>query len=588
MSSLETSTIQLTKSRTQDLRALFLHWAVPLTVGAAWMLLIWSVHRASPRTLVSFHGLLHAAIVEQLSADGLSFPPENPFFAGHPVAYYWFFHLLAAQLVSLFGLNVFYALEALILFATGTLVVAGVALGRKLYGSTLAGVLIGYLVMAGANPLGVFFALYKVARNGLHILDDDPNYLWGVVHPVYSLIRYNDFGGLYGPLLNFFLNMTSRPAALAGLLSTTLCLYWAWRSKHVKSWLSLGIACALTTAISPIIGISAGGALIAGMIGARLLDRWSATAEKTTINSMTLLYASLSIVAGILAASPTYYHLIFGPSASRVQFWLFSAAGLRQLLTVMLSILPLLAIALWGMLRAPQDRRAFLVVLVLAALVLLGMNVGFSLPAGNESNLFHAAVVLLAVPAAGAALRNRSASGSYAISPRRAALIGVIFLPTLLTLLTAYMYRSPVPVSFDQRYVARNTQDSDLALLYQWARSETDPRSVFIIDPRDRVAICGNTAEFPAMTGRVIFTEHFRHYIVEPYPDHRMRFEMAVRLSSGDTPSPSDRAYLSLLKRPVYLVRSGSESVPLIDPVPPVYGPLVFNKGNVAVFKLED
>ena len=98
----------------------------------------------------------------------------------------------------------FYALEALILFATGTLVIVGVALGRKLYGSTLAGVLIGYLVMAGTNPLGVVFALYKVARNGLHLLNDDPDHLWGVVHPVYSLIRYNDFGGLYGPLLNFF------------------------------------------------------------------------------------------------------------------------------------------------------------------------------------------------------------------------------------------------------------------------------------------------------------------------------------------------------------------------------------------------
>lgn len=588
MSSLETSTIQLTKSRTKDPRALFLIWAVPLTVAAAWMLLVWSVHRGSPRTLVSFHGLLHAAIVEQLSVDGAPVPPENPFYAGHPVAYYWFFHWLAAQLVRLFGFNVFYAMEALILFGTGTLAIAGVALGRKLYGSTLAGVLIGYLIMAGTNPLGVVFALYKVARNGLHLLNDDPNHLWGVVHPVYSVIRYNDFGGLYGPLLNFFLNMTSRPAALGGLLFTILCFYWAWRSEQVKSWVLLGIAVALTTAFSPIIGITAGGALVAGMLGTRLLDRWSASAETLPIKPITILSASLALVAGILAALPVYYHLVFGPSASQVQFLLFSADGIRQLLTVMLSVLPLLAIALWGLFRAPQDRRAFLVVLVLSGLVLLGMSVSLSLQAGNQSNMFHAAVVLLAVPAAGAALRNRTASGSDATSPRRAALMGVIFLPTLLTLLTAYVFRSPVPVSFEKSYLQRNAQDSELALLYQWARAETDPRSVFIIDPRDRVAVCGNTVEFPAMTGRAIFTEHFRHYIVEPYPDHRMRFDMAVRLISGDTPSPTDRAYIAELSRPVYLVSHHSEEAEQMDRVPSVYGQPVFSEGDFAVFKLHD
>lgn len=588
MSTLEASTIQLTKSRTRDLSAVLLRWAVPLGVAAALMLLVWSVHRASPRTLVSFHGLLHAAIVEQLSADGASLPPENPFFAGHPVAYYWFFHLLAAQLVRLFGLNVFYALETLILLGAGTLVIAGVVLGRKLYGSTLAGVLIGYLIIAGTNPLGVFFALYKVARNGLRVLNDDPNYLWGVVHPVYSVIRYNDFGGIYGPLLNFFLNMTSRPAALGGLLLTILCLYWVLRSEQVKSWISLGLAFGLTTAFSPIIGITAGGALMAGMIAARLLNRLLTSKETPPIKPMTIVSASLAIVAGILAASPTYYHLLFGPRAGQAQFSLFSAGGLRQLLTVMLSILPLLAMALWGMLRAPQDQRAFLVVLVLSALPLLGMSVGFSLPAGNESNMFHAAVVLLAVPGAGAILRRRSASDAYACCPRRAALIGLIFLPTVLTLLACYMYRSPVPVSFDKSYLQRNPQESDLARLYQWTRTETHPRSVFIIDPRDRVAICGNTAEFPAMTGRPIFTEHFRHYIAEQYADSRMRFDMAVRLTSGDAPSPSDRAYLSQLSRPVYLVSHDSESAGLMDRVSSVYGPPVFNEGNVAVFKLQE
>jgi hypothetical protein len=573
--------------QTDSLAAVLRAWAVPIGVAALWMLLIWSVHRESPRTLVSFHGLLHAAIVEELAGPGkMTLPPENPFFAGQPVAYYWFFHLLAAQLVSLFSLNLFHAMETVILFAAGILMIVAVSLGRKLYKSTMAGVLMGYLIMAGTNPLGIFFAIADVARNGMQALDDDPDYLWGVVHPLYSMIRYNDFGGLYGPLFNFFLNITSRPAALASLLLTALCLYLALSRKRPAHFIFFGLAFALTTALSPIIGLTTGAALGAGLVVTWLWEGRFSKRSEPLITPATIIWAGLAMVLGILLAAPTYYHLISGPSSSSAQLSLFSVRGLRHALSVTLSILPLAAIAVIGLVKAPRDRRPFLVVLFLSALALLALNVAITLPAGNQSNMFHAAAVLLAVPAAGAVLRRNTPQDTTARCSGRAALvIALIFLPTLLALLAAYVDRPPVPASFESVHIERLPRDSDLALFYEWARNETGRDAVFIVDPRERVALCGNTLELPAMTGRSILTEHSRHYLAEPYPESGARVDMATRLVSGEEPRASDVAYLSSFNRPVFIISYSSEDSLLINQMKSHYGPPVFQQGDVSVYK---
>jgi hypothetical protein len=587
MSTLQSYADTLPEGRTRSYGALLYAWFVPVGVAALWVLLIWSIHRESPRTLISFHGLLHAAIVEELASPGrTSIPPENPFYAGQPVAYYWFFHLLAAQVVRLFSMNVFHAMEALILLATATLMVAAVALGRRIFNSTLAGVLMGYLIMAGANPLGALFALYTIARNGVHVLDDNPNYLWGVVHPLYSLIRYNDFGGLYGPLLNFYLNITSRPVALSALLVAALCFYWVLHSRRPASFISLGLAFALTTALSPIVGVTAGGALGAAMVGVWLKYRGVSSDRTARIKGTTVVASCLAIVAGIVIASPTYYHLILGPSSDQPRFALLSASGLKHVLTATMSILPLAVMALLGLRRAPKDGRQFLVMIFLAALALLALDVGVSLPLDNNSNMFHAAAVLLVIPAAGVILRRKPGQGDYEHSTRRTAVIALFFLPTTLALVAAYIDRPPLPVSFESVSPKRLPGDSDLALLYDWARNDTDPRAVFVIDPRHRVALCGNTAEFPAMTGRAIFTEHHKHYLSEPYPDSKLRFDLAVRLVMGEEPDANDRAYLQSLNRPIFIVDYAQEEGSFAYRMKDLYGSPAFQHGSVSVYRI--
>src|SRR5690554_1671565 len=51
---------------------------------------------SNARTLVSWHGFLHTAIANRF--PGSFGTPDNPFFAGEPLPYYWFYHYVAAGL----------------------------------------------------------------------------------------------------------------------------------------------------------------------------------------------------------------------------------------------------------------------------------------------------------------------------------------------------------------------------------------------------------------------------------------------------------------------------------------------------------
>jgi hypothetical protein len=549
------------------------------------MLVVLIIHRNSPRTLLSFHGLLHAAIAGKFLTPGSGFSlPENPLFAGEPVAYYWFFHYLAAQITKTFGLNIFHSFELLVVLATGVLMVIAVRFGARLSDSKISGVLIGYLIMAGTNPLGWLFAVRDLIRNGRSVLQDNPDHLWGVVHPIYSLIRYNDFGGLYGPLVNFFLNITSRPLALAALLGLVYFLFLLLKQRRGSFIIGLVAASAATTAFSPVIGITAGGALAVALLTVYWKNR-DERFDGRIASARCAIYAGLSISLGIVIALPTYYHLLLNSGGGNAKFILFSGAGVRQSLSIGMSVAVLLGLAVLGLYRTRNENRQFLTVMVLAALLLLVVNAAFLLMAGNQSNLFHAAVVLLAVPASASVIRQNGLTLKPKVDRRLLVATVAIFLPTTLLLLSSYINRPSLPISFESTEIRRTPEDSDLGRLYTWARNETDPNAIFIIDPQHRVAPCGNTAEFPALSGRTMFTEDSDHYLTKPYGDAGRRIDIALRLTSGAEPTESDESYLKKLDRPFYILNYQSDA-DYISRMQKTRGVPMFQAGSVSVFQL--
>ncbi len=544
-----------------------------LAAALACAAVILGIHRESPFTLVSAHGLLHSAIAERfLIAPGV-FPPENPFFAGEPLAYYWTLHALAAGLASATGLDVLRAIEAIVVAGAMALVVLAAGLGRSWHGRVGFGLVVAFLVLAGAHAQApLVLAGRALLAGGLPV--DDGTYLWGLVHPASHWMRIGDPYGQLGPLVNYFLNTTSRPLALATLVGVLWALGAALRGVR-RAWLALLLATALLSLWSPIVAI-AGGLSLVGALAVVAVARHVGLLGLDEAARFSALFAGAAILGGIALGFPSYGHLLGGVGGEGNGLlgggWL---TALHNALGAFASGWAVAALAALGWWRAPKARRAELAVCLVAAAPLLLATALIVLPAGNFVNFYHVALVLLAVPAAGAL---RAADGSLAWRPL--AVVLLLFGPTLLLVLWTYTGRPPTEVAVREgRLVQR---DGPRAVVYDWLRDRSPADSVVVIDPGPPTrASQGNTAELPALTGRSLWTERAHHYIVSPYPDVAQRVEIAQRLAAGHPAKPDGEARLSALGRPLFVLVEG----PARTGAALSWGEPVVEAGELALFQ---
>ena len=274
-----------------------MRWLRPLVISALfWMLLVAGIHRESPRTLLSAHGFLHSAIAQRFWVDGPTLPPQNPFFAGEPLPYYWVFHALGAAVGGVLGLDPLHAFELLILLATGGLVLGCGALTRSLYGSGALGAATSFLVLVGANLQAPLVLGHRIWQSGGAVLRDGGGYLWGLAHPMLGHMRLWDPYATLGPLLPFYLNITSRPIALTALVFLLFALH---RSLLGSRGALAGVVAAATvcTASSVLIGAPAVAALAGGLLVVRTIPGGSLTGANppTLVPSLAALAAGLKV-----------------------------------------------------------------------------------------------------------------------------------------------------------------------------------------------------------------------------------------------------------------------------------------------------
>src|SRR5262245_27325459 len=143
---------------------------------------------------------------------------------------------------------------------------------------------------------------------------------------------------------------------------------------------------------------------------------------------------------------------------------------------------------------------------------------------------------------------------------RRLLVLHLAFLPAFAILVFAYTGRPPIPISFEHGTIARTPADAPEARLYAWIRSSTPADAVFVQDPGTEGRRCtGNASELPAFTGRALFTDYARHYLVAPNRDAPRRIELSQRLVRGDALAADDDRYLAALRRPLFLVTDGAD-----------------------------
>ncbi len=508
-----------------------------------------AVHAANPRTLVSTHGLLHAAIVQRIAADW-SLPPENPFFAGEPVCYYWFYHLIAAGIMVGTGLDPLHALEAVTILGGFVLFAAAVALGRCLYGSITAGLCVGWLGLVGANALGPLIYVARRIFIGPEVFANNPETIFG------PYIYWSQVGArLYGPNLPYFLNITSRPAALALLLAATWALARILQGGSLRFALALGVFVALAAAINPLVGLAGTGALAlavtmeclrrpVGQIPPAPTFRWSR--------------AVVPMVLGLLIALPTFWHMLtLSKGGTRVVLWEYQ--GLKYAVAVALGAGPLILMAMAARGRLSAEAQRFHGIPLLAALVLLAGAVVIELPEGNSHNLFNTAATLLAVPAAawcGTAMKPNPRTNQA-----RALLLVFLFVPGACLMVHAYTGRAPIDVGFHGSRIVRLPEDADLASAYAWIRAHTPRDAVLVIDPAAKLAVQGNVSEVPAFTERALLVD-VPTYMTEPYETAETRWALASRIMAGHSYHEATDGGLMPGNRPVFVLLDNS-SVPV-------------------------
>jgi len=549
-----------------------------------------TLHRVTPRSFISAHGMLHTAIFQRFPSAGSLFsaPPENPFFAGEPLPYYWFYHYVAARVADLVSMSPLQAFEILGLCAVLIAWWSGASAGRALFGGVLPGFALGLFTFAGSNPFGAEVLALRFAVDGPSVLADNPAYLWGIAHPMLGLARYADPFSLYGPMLNFFLNVTSRPLSLALLVFIALAVF-RYLQRSGRGWLlGIVIGATLCTALNPIIGLSA----ISALAAALCLAAWRPSvgigavpgggeADDEGVPPHRWLLAAGGLAVGLLIALPTYLHLLrlTGGDTLRLE------PSLRALKAVTASAGLLGAMGLFAAWRARGLTRRFLAAILVTAAVLMIAAVVMRLPVSNDSNFFHAASVLLGVPAAGFLAQG------IGWRPKRRwiawALLLLVFLPTPLVVLYSYLGRPAVALSMRDPVIRRVPETGPWARVYAWIREETAPDAVFITDPRPPLLTAvGNFPELPALTGRFLFTTLERNYVISPNRDAPTRERIATSLVDGLPLSAADESYLDGLARPLYLIREGEGAEGLAGEGVGSGGPPIFSADGIAVFAI--
>ncbi len=560
-------------------------WRAVVVVVILWVGAVTWLVSANPRLLVSWHGFLHAGIASRFPSPTVT--PENPFFAGQPLPYYWWYQWLGRGVSRIARTDPLHAFQAIALGSLGVLVTVGALIGRSLYRSTVAGLVIGYLALLGVNPLGPGIAIVKHVVRGqplIHHWPADPD------GDVFVTDAQADdrmarplLGALYverewrrGQNLVWFFDVSSRGPALA-LLMVLAYLLIDPRSHAIVGFTVVSTG-ALTAALNPIIALAAGGSLAASAgslwLMKRLRPNRAAAARREIIRSLLFL-------VGALSAAPTYSHLLLFPDAAVM-------SGVDKVLlkaTAMLAGFLLVILLAWrGTKTVPIVAKPGLAVLTLAGIMLIVAVPFVRLSEDNEHNFANVASCFLAVPAAGWVVSNRGRGLLHRVGVRATAL-AVVFLPMTIAMLVAFGGRPALPLAFEGEMLRRIPRHGPLDAFYEWAVSSTPPNAVLISDPRETVKMSGNVSELPAFTHRAVFVDH-RSYMTAPYRDGPLRMALATQATSGQPLGSEQLAYLRDLRRPLYIVTFHADRDEPLTALTHTLGRPVFRRDFVAVFAL--
>ncbi|MEQ8763961.1 MAG: hypothetical protein RL885_08540 [Planctomycetota bacterium] len=516
-----------------------------LTAGAVLAVVIMAPNLASLRARAGTHGLLHAAISESIIERGL--PPENPYFAGETVLYYWFYHLSVAPMSEHGDPLLAFALSNLILLL-GTLLVLH-ELAIRLFRIAAAGPIAAAIGFFGLNAFGwIFF-----------FLADRPDSLEQVeaAKPPFFFYRWlaSGWDTRVTATLTKFLNVSSNQATVAAGL---ILLWLGIRAVQSDSedrrgrWVLAGLATFACSVFEPLVALGFLLPLGAGLVLTGGLS-WLRGQRDIALDVLRLLIAIG--VGGLLSLIVLWPWM--GAALDESNPALEAAGPARHWIGLFATCGLLLALASWSafpMLRA--GRRDVLVVSVFSV-VLAAMALGLQAAEDCEYKFLRVLSLPLGLLAAERIAFHWRQGGAR--RPIVALALALTLIPTnaIAWIAVVAFARGEARFEWTEDGFVRSPVDSPASEILQKIRSETTPETIVLDDPRfypNNVAGGLHHNEVPIFTRRALFTDD-EFYLTDRYEELPARLELCQKLFRVDGQLTQEQiALLRDLGRPVVLL----------------------------------
>jgi len=492
-------------------------WALALLVGAALAL----AHLMSPALTARSDGSFHAGVVW---AAARALPPQDPYFAGLALRYFWGLHAWAAGWVALApGLGAYAPLVATSALAAVAALLAVGALTRALGGSPRVRLLAQALALAGSAP---FAWLVLVARAASGDVRGDAEWTRALGHGADAALRALDPGLLHPSLvlaLDKFVVLTPFAWALAGAAVLALALLRGLADDgepNGRAGLGLALVVAAVVFVHPAAGLALAAAALAGAA-------WAARGMPRSRRALGGI--ALSLAAGVAAMTPYLRSLATGGEAAGVAWgWTTDARGLVSSLYAGAFLLVPLC---WRRAReaAAEPGRSLIVGMLVALIV---PACALHVAGENESKFLNLAFVLASAPAALAWAR---AGRARARRPALAAVLALGIAPTLAVMVWAYAHESAA---------SADAPSCPPRAIVAAVRDRVPADAVLVDATQDTTR--GAAPGLPAETGRALlwsggFLARKWGYAEAPL---RLRRAAAEALARGQWPAADDGGWL--------------------------------------------
>jgi len=474
-------------------------------------------------------GAFHAGVVW---AAVRHLPPEDPFFAGLPLRYFWGLHVWAAgwlaiaprlgAYVPLVWANATAALAALLAVA---------ALARRLGAGERVAVLAQALALAGAAPFAWLVLAGRASSGDVRGMAEWRDALGrGADHALRAL----DPGWLHPSLvlpLDKFVVLTPFAWALASIALAALALADTLERGDARAAARLGVIVAAAGFLHPVGGLAIAGAVLAGTVVS------AARSHEARAGA----FQALAAVAGaLLALAPYFASIAAGGSdsdaASAAPRLALNVTGVASALIAGAWLLPPAWMALARRERGDTLRPALLAMLAALVTPACVLRIGGE----NQSKFLNLAFLLASAPAAVA----------WVSAPRRAratalALLAVSALPTLACMGWAYAHQSATSEDSPSRPDAGIVQ----------SLAELSPRDAILVDATQDTTR-GAAPALVGETGRAMLWSgaFMAHKWGHPAEALALRSAAAAALAAGRWPEGAPGTLLDSLGREVWMV----------------------------------